>query len=692
MASLPGSVPISSYSGSKLVNSLRFKPAHALNAQLKYHDDKRAHEEGRGFGEFDDSELPPETFNDRLKQALKVLEESVSEEAPRWFTNVHDIDTTSDNWNVQDLEDPDIPEEDATRCFNAFVEDVRQIAMSYFSDRAAEKENEFHKRITANTASYLHDVIPYRDRLAPFGRSVDITCPPEDLPLYKPLEDGWSEEEVQVMKEMIDERLRQLLALYNKKEKEEEEEEIKVKEEAKVEEQVEEVEEEDPEAVEADRAAALDAALEEKAKLQSENDELQALLDELRGKLKGVNAEVNELNIAMNSMQKQMGELREPVKELPKPKNGAAPVATKSSNHGVRNTPTNVQGGQGNQDGAAGKGGPDNDSAAQEAADKAAFDAELARLKKEALARNAKEWKSERDGYLRKIGSLEEELERLRRRQAEHNASKVSTVAPPEQAESLDSFEHDEKPVRPRATIAASNITLSRGGVFDHLYNESKARKTRLITATEAQKLANSQAFTSTEQKRYRFGETPGTDKDGYGLFKELYFKDEADSSESGGQSYSTLSELKRGNRNTRSEGQLRVRLKGPLPSLQDWHEPVRPKNENGWMNRSVSGSENRELSSKAGSKRVAEDAKRIAAYAFYDPLRPTIRQVEHNCLIPTAIGRLANEPEPSPEPFQAGPSAESADGCTDMSCSHLDRSGVQWSLDVQDISQNETV
>merc|ERR1712080_182088 len=80
------------------------------------------------------------------------------------------------------------------------------------------------------------------------------------------------------------------------------------------------------------------------------------------------------------------------------------------------------------------------------------------------------------------------------------------------------------------------------------------------------------------------------------------------------------------------SEGQLRVRLRGPLPALREWQEPPRSREEVGGSPQSL-------------SRASVSSSKRIAQTAPYDVLRPTLRQVDAGCKIPTALSRMAAEP-----------------------------------------------
>jgi len=325
-----------------MVGNLRFKPAHALAAQTAYREERKeqqkAFEEGRGFAVTDESVELPDTFNDRLKRAITALEERVSLEAPGWLGQSNDLEMLSNNWNLlsesMEKEDPEIFEEKSQRCFDDFIEETKDIVFSYFQDRAAEKEAEFHRRLTNKTWNYLQDAIAYRDRLAPHVRSVDVTCPEEDLHLYIPLK-KWSKEEQKVMNEMIDERLRQLLALHMLAETPEEEEEEVVVEEPKEEEVVKVVvqqETEDPEAEERARLALqaarekeLSAAVEKTVKLQAENDDLQRMLEEMRQRLEASNADVKEMNRDVKKLTNKLNEEEEPIPE-PEVVQGQAPA------------------------------------------------------------------------------------------------------------------------------------------------------------------------------------------------------------------------------------------------------------------------------------------------------------------------------------------------------------------------------
>jgi len=231
--------PLGGCSGRKLVNRLRFKPAHAVAAQTNYRNQLKALEEGTGFVKSEQElEIPPDTFKDKLQKAISTLEEQVSLEASGWLREPPSPEPDEEFLEAEsrNTEDDEIFEEETNGCFDVFVEEAQQIVFSYFEDRAAEKEVEFHKQLTKKTKSQLHEAVAYRDRLAPWLRSVDITCQEVDLPLYKPLA-KFSQEQQHVMKEMIDERLRQLLALHQLRqtpEVEEEEEVEEVVEEVKV--------------------------------------------------------------------------------------------------------------------------------------------------------------------------------------------------------------------------------------------------------------------------------------------------------------------------------------------------------------------------------------------------------------------------------------------------------------------------
>jgi len=72
------------------------------------------------------------------------------------------------------------PEGDSYVCFDAFVDEVTDTIHSYFEDRAVEKAEEFHTRMTKLTHAYLAEIIRDRDRLAPRTRCIDVTCPEEN--------------------------------------------------------------------------------------------------------------------------------------------------------------------------------------------------------------------------------------------------------------------------------------------------------------------------------------------------------------------------------------------------------------------------------------------------------------------------------------------------------------------------------
>lgn len=144
--------------------------------------------------------------DDRLLKALIHLEEQVASDVPNWLRKGE-----LGGFCVR------VP----PGYFHALVEDVVWLCSKGQTSGSSESEMQAklelcEKRLAANTREYLREVTLYRDRLAERTRFGEQEVLEEELYVYEPLQ-YFDKDQQQVMREIIDERVRQLVARRSQK-------------------------------------------------------------------------------------------------------------------------------------------------------------------------------------------------------------------------------------------------------------------------------------------------------------------------------------------------------------------------------------------------------------------------------------------------------------------------------------------
>jgi len=635
----------------------------------------------------------PETFDTRLREAITSLETQIFFQVEDWHRARQDDDAPCDIFLAEVAAEADTEDSEnhvcPRTCFDDFIADVTTIMNSYYDDYCRELEMQFYKDLTRHTAKNLHEVIGLRDRLAPWLRAIDLTCTEEDLLLYKPLE-RWSIEQQEVMTEMIEERLRQLLTLEQLRSTRKEQPESDKGDEVASQSQTEEDAEKEEEARQRAKSArdhALAASKEITKNLENECDELERLLEEMRARLKRAEKRGNQIRKRTNSLSAASDELDKPLPPVENTQDHGGKSflggATKAENGTLRL-------GQNEQH--------DEKMIASEvlAANKAAFDAEFERCKKEALDTNAEKWKHELQAFLARIAELEEELSLLTRKkeQAIRAAvqSRASTEVPPEFSQTSgaaspiasSSMHHD--PVKNWNMLRQKvNAFGTTGSVFEKLYQDSDVRRVRVEETRERRSIFVQDQFARTFVRHRPFGSMVGHEGDSLkyvsnsAAYSPPGAKDWARRSLAPSEFGSSLSKLKI----AQSEPQLRVCLCGPLPRFDEWCDSVpatrastpqlgsrelsrttNAKVAEGWTSIEAppqsSGQGLLQLAhlstwERSGRNKGMKSQKKVP----YDILKPTLQQVEAHAKLPTALSRMVVEEDLSEEDAQADTQAE---------------------------------
>jgi len=575
-------------------------------------------------------------FVSRLKKAIAVLEQTVAAEVPRW-SHARDLS----GLHLTDADGVEKSDAGIQRCMEVFVAEVKEAMDEHLSLHAKKAITEFRSRLTENTETYLTKVMEYREKMAPWLRAIDVTCPEEHLRVFKPLE-KWSKDEERVMRKIIDERVLQLYSLTQERSlveqqkkmkaeaanalQEDEEEEEEEREEAQMErlasklggnsdfpargrtlDDLQPAEPQSPTKQEADEKPKpnFSAHMENrKNQLKNDVDELQKALNRIQQKVKESSSEVEMLNEESRSFGEKISHMSQQQAQLQrqagtaKPGAGNAQATAMSKQLGGKATAKGQAAGAGGQfrsadafTDAAGNpvrqgGGPGRTS--QE------IYAELPKEVAEALRRMDKPWAEELAGLRGQVSELEERLARLRERKKLKESIAATGKERQRQGSGDASGEAGEKPSLhtsvvelsrtstvslepsdgepPSSGVATrySNTPLWEKAKMKSMSNFSGPQRVGDLFADAAQRASRQFARASVlqEAQKEQFARMIQSSKLPGDIAEEQVDPQEPDSPKV------VLLNMKRprsaGLKSVQSEAQLRVRLRGALPSLDD--------------------------------------------------------------------------------------------------------------------------